>query len=341
MTLSDSYTELLRGDPLCIVDVGARGGIQQHWRGLREHSIFVGFEPDRTECARLVANALPNERYIDQALHARSTRATLHCCVRPTCSSLYAPNLPMLEDIYGDAESFRVVRTEPLECTSLDNLLREGVCAAPSFIKLDTQGSELDILIGASERGLDTVIGIETEVEFLPLYQNQPLFTDVDLFLRGAGFELVDFVDLFTRATVRFGMTGAKGYANAAAFVQAWIHRAVPPRGSLSGVSSLVYGNALYLRRIDSYLDHAKHRSSSALTAIVKAVVLATELRAYGYALELTERAAREQLIEETDRASLTRHVQSSARSWQPIVSQARSLAGKLAHRLKHPRRDA
>ena len=117
--------------------------------------------------------------------------------------------------------------------------------------------------------------------------------------------------------------------------------RILPPSGSLTGVSSLVYANALYFRTVDSYLDYAKRRSPSALIAVVKAVVLATELRAYPWALELLDRAARDRLISETDRTSLARHIESNARSLKPIVAQAQRLFGKFAHRLKHPRRDA
>jgi Methyltransferase FkbM domain len=49
-------------------------------------------------------------------------------------------------------------------------------------IKLDTQGSELDILRGATHV-LPTVSLIDIEVEFNELYDGQPLFCDVDRFL--------------------------------------------------------------------------------------------------------------------------------------------------------------
>ena len=39
---------------------------------------------------------------------------------------------------------------------------------------------------------LNNVVGIEVEVEFSQLYENQPLFNDVDNFLRDKGFELFD-----------------------------------------------------------------------------------------------------------------------------------------------------
>ena len=58
-----------------------------------------------------------------------------------------------------------------------------------AFLKLDTQGSELDILRGAGT-ALDRCLGIEIEVEFVPIYVGQPLFADVDQWLRARGFLL-------------------------------------------------------------------------------------------------------------------------------------------------------
>src|SRR5581483_5148968 len=37
-----------------------------------------------------------------------------------------------------------------------------------------------------------SVVGLEIEVEFLPLYHDQPLFADVDAYVRSFGFELFE-----------------------------------------------------------------------------------------------------------------------------------------------------
>ena len=66
------------------------------------------------------------------------------------------------------------------------------------FIKLDTQGAELDILIG-SEKTLTQVLGIECEVSFIEQYKNQPVFSDVDKFLRSNGFEFHSFLGYGSR----------------------------------------------------------------------------------------------------------------------------------------------
>jgi hypothetical protein len=57
------------------------------------------------------------------------------------------------------------------------------------FIKLDVQGYELACLKGA-KAALESAAGVEVEVEFQELYAGQPLFPDVDHFLRSAGFVL-------------------------------------------------------------------------------------------------------------------------------------------------------
>lgn len=63
------------------------------------------------------------------------------------------------------------------------------------FLKIDTQGSELSILKGASNT-LQSVLGLEIEVEFLPLYKDQPLFGEICTFLSNHEFEFIDFINL-------------------------------------------------------------------------------------------------------------------------------------------------
>jgi len=80
-------------------------------------------------------------------------------------------------------ERFDIVENITIQCDTLDEALREEGLTDIDFIKLDTQGSELQILQGASSVLTDSVFGLEIEVAFTELYKGQPLFADVDLFL--------------------------------------------------------------------------------------------------------------------------------------------------------------
>lgn len=81
------------------------------------------------------------------------------------------------------AKSRRRVATK-----TLDQITKEqNEVPLPDFLSLDTQGSELEILKG-SPISLEQTVCIVTEVEFLPIYQAQPLFGDICTFLETKGF---------------------------------------------------------------------------------------------------------------------------------------------------------
>jgi len=44
---------------------------------------------------------------------------------------------------------------------------------------------------------LQNVLGLEVEVEFIKIYKNQPLVTDIKIFLESTGFVLIDFVNIY------------------------------------------------------------------------------------------------------------------------------------------------
>jgi FkbM family methyltransferase len=119
---------------------------------------------------------------------AREGPATLHLTVEPACSSLYPP----LAELADERPELAVIRPDgvtPVVLTTLDRWLDDGPVDNVHVLKLDVQGAELDVLEGA-ERALRTVRLLEVEVELNPIYDGQPLFGDVDRFLRALGFVL-------------------------------------------------------------------------------------------------------------------------------------------------------
>ena len=61
-----------------------------------------------------------------------------------------------------------------------------------NILWMDTQGAELLILEGLEEKINDIDI-IHTEVEFIQMYKNQPLFNDIKSFLNKNNFLLIKF----------------------------------------------------------------------------------------------------------------------------------------------------
>lgn len=184
--------EYLGGQRIRLIDVGARSGIADRWNRFTTMLEVIGFEPDPEECERLnAANAgAPYPiTFLPFALGAvDDAAATLYLCRQPGCSSLFRPNLDLVAR-YPYGHNLEVVGTYPMTLHRLDTVLTSRQLALPDAIKIDTQGSELDILRGAGALLREIPI-VELEVEFVEQYLGQPLFADVDTFMRGAGFTL-------------------------------------------------------------------------------------------------------------------------------------------------------
>lgn len=155
----------------------------------------VGFEPNRAALALLDARKGPLERYFPHAV-GDGAHHRLHICQAPGMTSLLEPDPAALALFHGFPDWGRVLATEEVATRRLDDLPEtEGA----DLLKLDIQGAELMVLQNAEARLRDAV-AIQAEVEFLPLYKGQPLFAEVEAFLRAGGFMLHRFFPTVSRA---------------------------------------------------------------------------------------------------------------------------------------------
>lgn len=72
----------------------------------------------------------------------------------------------------------------------LDSILSEANMKGKTLLKLDVQGYEKNVIEGSSAI-LQFVDIILLEISFVSLYENQPLFTELNEFLRTNGYEFV------------------------------------------------------------------------------------------------------------------------------------------------------
>lgn len=182
-SLLDYFSTDLR---INILDVGAALTEEPTYQSLLAagRARITGFEPDREACDRLNREYGEPHRFHPYFI-GDGRHAIFHETNWGPTGSLYAPNTPLLEKFQNLAEVATLIATHPINTTRLDDL---DEITDVDFFKIDVQGSELSVFQNAMRVLADTLL-IQTEVAFVEGYLGGPLFADVDVFLRGAGFK--------------------------------------------------------------------------------------------------------------------------------------------------------
>ena len=161
-------------------------------------SRIIGFELDENVCTKMNSESREGVEYFPFALGAYNAEVPLYVTNHPMCTSLYKPNEKLIS-LYHNFEVAYLKSTEKVRTTQLDVFLKNQNINKVDFIKIDVQGAALDIFKGGKD-ALNDVLKIICEVEFVPLYENQPLFGDVCSFLAKKDLMFNKFLGLSGRS---------------------------------------------------------------------------------------------------------------------------------------------
>ena len=266
--------------PFILVDVGALDGIQPKWDVVRDYIKAIAFEPDLREFGKLKSDR--NNKYYNYALHDVSTDLKFFAMDGYGTSSNLKPNLNILSE-YENIERFNISQEETIQSDrvkKLDTVLAEEDIKDVDFIKLDTQGSELTILHGGQDRLIPNMFGAQIEVEFIEMYEKQPLFRDVDKFMGEKGFQLIDLRRHYWKRSCHYDYKG-KG--------------------------QLVFADALYFKKINLLMSELSNvrDSSYRRSKVIKSIVTCLVYKVYDYAAQILKTSCEQGYIDEPEYAVL------------------------------------
>ena len=199
-----------------ILEIGARpiADEKEVFHLLVEHfpgSKVIAFEVDEELCKRLNKESDVNITFYPVALGKTEETRDFYETNHPMCSSLYKPEQSII-DRYNNLEVAQLKSTGKIDTVSLDNFIGEHNIEPVDFVKIDIQGAELDVFQGG-EKVLKDTIAIVTEVEFIPVYENQPLFADVSHYLLKQKFLLHKFLSISGRTLKPIVMNDDQSFA--------------------------------------------------------------------------------------------------------------------------------
>lgn len=159
----------------------------------------IGFDPDTTHAEGFEKKYDGKHRFYPYIIGDGKLGKFHENCFSQT-SSLYPTNHELV-DLYQNLgqELMVTLDTSAVETNRLDDLRHLEGMQDVDAIYIDIQGAELDTLSHAT-RVLSDVVLLHTEVEFIELYKDQPLFADIDVFMRNGGFMFHKFMGIGKRA---------------------------------------------------------------------------------------------------------------------------------------------
>ncbi|WP_136064813.1 FkbM family methyltransferase [Modicisalibacter radicis] len=175
-------------DAIHVTDIGANpiDGTPPYAGLLNEGVVrLVGFEPQKDALQKLQSMQGPNETYLPYAV-GTGEESKLYLCQASGMTSTLKPNDNVLNHFQGYPIWGKVKAIEEIATVRLDDI--EAI-EKIDWLKIDIQGGELNVFKNAEEKLKDTLI-IQTEVNFISLYENQPLFAEIDQWMRRHGFML-------------------------------------------------------------------------------------------------------------------------------------------------------
>ena len=242
--------------PFYLIDVGASGGIGGTWAAFGDRLRAVGFEPLIAEAQRLNdEESRPHVRYEAALVGADNFDALFPPAERNdpirsrTNDSFQRVSAAWAQEIlWTSAGEFYNRGTAAVlseRRVQLDAYVPVDDYAAIDFVKIDTDGHDIEVLLGADRLLTAGVLGVMVEAQFHGAahpYANT--HANIDRYLRDRGFSLFDLdVNRYSRRALRT--------------------RFVYDIPAQTESGQVLWGDALYLRDLGDPAYDAKHPAFS------------------------------------------------------------------------------
>lgn len=282
---------------ISILDIGARHGIGYPWNELNnDFCDLILVEPDPEE-AKLILSQLDLTKksfVVASAFWDCKKSMTLNLNLSPGTSSIFSSNFNFLNQ-FSDSSRFKLDKKIVVECNTIDDLIKNKLLPDFDFAKIDIQGGELAVLYGGENYLKSNAVGIEIEVEFAKMYVNQPLFSEIDIYVTNTlGLELWDLSKAHWKYLNDFKSGPSKG--------------------------RLIFGNALYLRPLeglDIWLSNFSVNQGKD-----KLLMLISTSLAYGfldYAYAILNNTSISKYINKEDRDEIVINIKSISKGFRPF----------------------
>ncbi|MBI3803869.1 MAG: FkbM family methyltransferase [Nitrospirae bacterium] len=177
----------------CVLDVGANVGGYRHFlrNSVGYDGQILSFEPveENLNTLRALAKNDPQWQIYGYALGSQNKTMEINVMKGPVFSSFLNPDTSVVAQ-FNDAN--RIDHKATVDVRTLDSVLgplQTKLKLQNIFLKMDTQGYDLEVIKGA-EATLQQIYAIQTEVSLRKIYESMPSFTESYQMLKEKGFDI-------------------------------------------------------------------------------------------------------------------------------------------------------
>ena len=192
-TIAPTFADVMRHHNVdVLLDVGANDG--DYAREIRDAGYagrIVSFEPASATFARLSRAAARDPAW--EAVQLGVGEANGHLDLSVSAIDVYS-SFKQPSAFGNEAAGARAVASERVEVVRLDDYLQvHSHLLSRTYLKIDTQGFEAEVLRGAGD-ALDRFVAVQAELGLVALYEGQMDWLEVVTWMRGRGFEVATMV---------------------------------------------------------------------------------------------------------------------------------------------------
>ena len=182
---------LMKDSKLIALDVGAQGGFNSDIYFPKRYNSF--FEEILVEPIKAEAEKLKKKIIINKGLWGKKERKKLFILGnRLGSSSMYEPdeqNFDLHNILEKNYEKYKITQTVEIDCDTIESQLSQLNIQNLDYLKIDTQGAELEILKGI---GNYRPLLIKIEIHFFSMYKNTPSWAKLINYLYELNYVMID-----------------------------------------------------------------------------------------------------------------------------------------------------
>ena len=168
--------KILNNKKILFLDIGSRGGLEPELEQYRKYFDIILVDPNMNIDFKI----LDEKKIIPKALWSSCDKKIFNITKTEEGSSFYTPNENGFKFYFNSSNYFnnyKIITKKKFDCSTIEIELNKLNISQIDFIKIDTQGSEFEIIKGIGNNFKS--LFIKCEVQILPLYKDVPLWSKI------------------------------------------------------------------------------------------------------------------------------------------------------------------